>query len=127
MRHRFHAGVGQKRIHYGSVTNPQESAAESGNAATPEVRKEWDTLAEKVRHHRDLYYNAQPVISDAEFDELFQALQRLEEKYPQLKVPESPTVEVGAPTPESSAFADVEHPQQMYSLDNVFSPEEMSD
>ncbi|SQG64520.1 NAD-dependent DNA ligase LigA [Corynebacterium renale] len=127
MRHRFHAGVGQKRIHYGSVTNPQESAAESGNAATPEVRKEWDTLAEKVRHHRDLYYNAQPVISDAEFDELFQALQRLEEQYPQLKVPESPTVEVGAPTPESSAFADVEHPQQMYSLDNVFSPEEMSD
>lgn len=129
MRRRPYAGRSRerKRIDYILVTTPQDSAPETGTAASAEVRQQWDDLAQQVRRHRDLYYNAQPVISDAEFDELFQALQELEEQYPDLKVPDSPTVQVGAPTPETSAFADVEHPEQMYSLDNVFSPEEMAD
>ena len=37
-----------------------------------DVRRLWDEIASQVRHHRDLYYNSQPVISDAEFVELFQ-------------------------------------------------------
>ncbi|OEY23386.1 DNA ligase (NAD(+)) LigA [Corynebacterium sp. BCW_4722] len=89
-----------------------------------DLHREWDELAEEVRRHRDLYYNGQPVISDKEFDELFQKLTKLEEAHPELAVPESPTKEVGA-APTDSAFADVEHPERMMSLDNVFSEDEM--
>ncbi len=92
----------------------------------PDLLREWDELAEEVRRHRDLYYNGQPVISDKEFDELFRRLQALEEEHPELAVPESPTKEVGA-APTDSAFADVQHPERMMSLDNVFSEEEMRD
>ena len=84
-------------------------------------------MADEVRHHRDLYYNGQPVISDAEFDALFRRLQELEEEHPELAVPDSPTKEVGAPTAASSAFADVTHLERMYSLDNVFSAEELAE
>lgn len=90
-----------------------------------EVRRLWDDIASQVRHHRDLYYNSQPVISDAEFDELFQRLVKLEEEHPELAVPDSPTMQVGAPT--NGAFADVEHLERMMSLDNVFSEAELRD
>ena len=90
-----------------------------------DVRRLWDEIASQVRHHRDLYYNSQPVISDAEFDELFQRLVRLEEEHPELAVPDSPTMQVGAPT--GGAFDDVEHLERMMSLDNAFSEAELRD
>ena len=89
-----------------------------------DLHREWDELAAKVRKHRDLYYNGQPVITDGEFDELFRRLQKLEEDHPELAVPDSPTKEVGAPATDT-AFADVTHPQRMMSLDNVFNEDEM--
>ena len=91
-----------------------------------DLHREWDELAAEVRKHRDLYYNGQPVITDAEFDEMFRRLQKMEEEHPELAVPDSPTKQVGAPTADS-AFADVTHPERMMSLDNVFSEEEMSE
>lgn len=90
-----------------------------------ELRRQWDDLAEDVRRHRELYYNGQPVITDAEFDQLFAQLQALEEEHPELAVPDSPTKEVGAPV--SGAFDDVEHLERMMSLDNVFSDEELTE
>ncbi|MEX3505128.1 NAD-dependent DNA ligase LigA [Corynebacterium sp. LK2510] len=92
---------------------------------SPDLRRQWDELAEEVRRHRDLYYNGQPVISDKEFDELFHALEKLEADHPELAVPDSPTMQVGAPV--SSAFADVTHLERMMSLDNVFSAEELAE
>ena len=89
-----------------------------------DLHREWDELAAKVRKHRDLYYNGQPVITDGEFDELFHSLQKLEEEHPELAVPDSPTKEVGAPA-NDTAFADVTHPERMMSLDNVFNEDEM--
>ena len=89
-----------------------------------DLHREWDELAAKVRKHRDLYYNGQPVITDGEFDELFRRLQKLEEEHPELAVPDSPTREVGAPATDA-AFADVTHPKRMMSLDNVFNEDEM--
>ena len=89
-----------------------------------DLHREWDELAAKVRKHRDLYYNGQPVITDGEFDELFRRLQKLEEDHPELAVPDSPTKEVGAPATDT-AFADVTHPERMMSLDNVFNEDEM--
>ena len=94
--------------------------------ALQDLHRQWDELAEEVRRHRDLYYNGQPVISDAEFDTLFRRLQQFEEEHPELAVPDSPTMEVGAPI-ASGAFADVTHLERMMSLDNVFSPEEMQE
>lgn len=91
-----------------------------------DLRRQWNELAEEVRHHRDLYYNQQPVISDGEFDELFHRLQQLEADHPELAVPESPTMEVGAPVAASSTFANVEHLERMMSLDNVFDTEELA-
>ena len=89
-----------------------------------DLHREWDELAAKVRKHRDLYYNGQPVITDGEFDELFRSLQKLEEEHPELAVPDSPTKEVGAPAADT-VFADVTHPERMMSLDNVFNEDEM--
>ena len=91
-----------------------------------DLLRQWTELAKEVRHHRDLYYTGDPVITDAEFDEMFRRLQQLEEDHPELAVPDSPTKEVGA-APTSTAFEDVEHLEPMMSLDNVFSAEELAD
>ncbi|AWB85050.1 DNA ligase (NAD(+)) LigA [Corynebacterium liangguodongii] len=90
-----------------------------------DLQRQWDDLASEVRHHRDLYYNGQPVISDAEFDALYKQLEAFEEAHPELAVPDSPTKEVGAPV--ASGFNDVEHLERMASLDNVFSAEELTE
>ncbi|WP_232241826.1 NAD-dependent DNA ligase LigA [Corynebacterium ulcerans] len=92
-----------------------------------ELRRQWDELAEQVRYHRDAYYNGTPEISDQEFDALFQALQRLETEHPELAVPDSPTLEVGAPVALGSSFNNVEHLERLMSLDNVFDAAELSD
>ncbi|CAB0947923.1 DNA ligase (NAD(+)) LigA [Corynebacterium diphtheriae] len=91
-----------------------------------DLRRQWDDLAEQVRHHRDAYYNHTPEISDAEFDQLFRQLQQLEQEHPELVVPESPTLRVGAPV-EQSSFDNVEHLERMLSLDNVFDAAELDD
>lgn len=92
-----------------------------------QLRRTWNELAEKVRYHRDLYYNQQPEIPDADFDALFRELQDMEDKYPELAVPDSPTKEVGAPIKEQSSFDNVEHLERMLSLDNVFDEAELRD
>ncbi|MFP7365613.1 NAD-dependent DNA ligase LigA [Corynebacterium callunae] len=92
-----------------------------------QLRRTWNDLAEKVRYHRDLYYNQQPEITDADFDALFKQLQQLEKDYPELAVPDSPTKEVGAPIAEQSSFDNVTHLERMLSLDNVFDEQELRD
>ena len=104
----------------------ENNAPATDGTVDKDLLREWTDLAKEVRHHRDLYYNGDPVITDAEFDEMFRALQTLEEEHPELAVPDSPTKEVGAPT-ANTAFADVEHLEPMTSLDNVFSAEELAD
>ena len=96
----------------GSVTNPVD------------LHREWNDLAQEVRRHRNLYYNGEPAIPDADFDALFQRLLALEEEHPELAVPDSPTQQVGA---APSAGEDIEHLERMMSLDNVFSAGEMQD
>ncbi|AGT05233.1 DNA ligase (NAD(+)) [Corynebacterium glutamicum MB001] len=92
-----------------------------------QLRRTWNDLAEKVRYHRDRYYNEQPEIPDADFDALFKQLQQLEEDHPELAVPDSPTMVVGAPVAEQSSFDNVEHLERMLSLDNVFDEQELRD
>lgn len=92
-----------------------------------DLRRQWNELAEEVRNHREAYYNGEPSIPDADFDKLFQSLLKLEEQHPELAVPDSPTMEVGAPTPEESTFANVEHLERLMSLDNVFDDDELAE
>ena len=89
------------------------------------LRRHWKELADEVRHHRESYYNEQPEIPDAEFDKLLRELEELEQKHPQLAVPDSPTMQVGAPVPEESSFANVDHLEPMLSLDNAFDEDEL--
>lgn len=89
-----------------------------------ELREEHARLAEEIRGHRTRYYQeADPLISDAEFDELFRRLERIEAEHPELRTADSPTQQVGEGV--SEAFAPVEHLRQMYSLEDVFSREEL--
>src|ERR1043165_130600 len=51
--------------------------------------------AEVERHNRLYYVEDSPEISDAEYDRLYRELQELEERYPELRTPDSPTQRVG--------------------------------
>jgi DNA ligase (NAD+) len=96
----------------------------TGQVPSGEVREEYESLVEQVRKHRFAYYQEDaPTISDAEFDELFRRLETIEAMHPELVANDSPTQEVGGEV--SSAFAAVEHLQRMYSLEDVFSLEEL--
>ena len=98
--------------------------------AGPDVRRAWEELADEIRDHSSKYYTGQPVISDAEYDELFRRLQDLEAAHPELAVPDSPTQQVGARVDapaDGVAFEPVEHLQRLYSLDNVFDEAELRD
>ena len=81
-------------------------------------------LREQINHHNYRYYVLDnPEVSDAEYDSLMQELRSLEEKYPELITPESPTQRVGAAPVE--AFGVVQHKVPLLSLANVFSNEEL--
>ncbi len=80
-------------------------------------------LREQLNYHNYRYYVLDdPVVSDAEFDRLLQELTRLEEQYPELVTPDSPTQRVGAAPLEK--FETVRHRQPMISLENAFSEAE---
>jgi len=99
------------------------SSAEAG-PAPPEVRRQWRELADEVREHQFRYYvRDAPIISDAEFDGLLLRLTSLEERYPELRTPDSPTQLVGG-AGFATEFTSAEHLERMLSLDNVFSAEE---
>jgi DNA ligase (NAD+) len=91
-----------------------------------DVRHEWTERAEQVRAHQFSYYvKDAPTISDGEYDALFRELNDLEDRYAELRTPDSPTQQVGASF--STDFAPVEHLERMLSLDNAFSPREIVD
>lgn len=99
------------------------SSAEADPVA-PEVRREWRELADEVREHQFRYYvRDAPIISDAEFDQLLRRLEALEERYPELRTPDSPTQLVGG-AGFATDFTSAEHLERMLSLDNAFSAEE---
>ncbi len=98
--------------------------AELPPAPSSELASEAAQLREQLNQHNYRYYVLdQPSIPDAEYDRLMRRLQSLEESFPALRTPDSPTQRVGA-TPLSS-FESVTHEVPMLSLDNAFSDEEL--
>jgi DNA ligase (NAD+) len=86
---------------------------------TETIRKRVEKLREEIEHHNYRYYILdQPEISDAQYDRLMRELEKLEEQYPELRIPNSPTQRVGAPPLEE--FEIVRHTIPMLSLANAF-------
>ena len=101
-----------------------ESAGAQVEAAPPEAREEHKEAAERVEDARWRYYVLdRPTMSDAEFDTLMRRLEELEERFPDLRTPDSPTQKVGGAV--STEFTAVDHLEQMLSLDNAFTTEEL--
>ncbi len=87
------------------------------------IKKRVEQLRKEIEYHNYRYYVLNdPVISDPEYDKLFKELLELEEKYPELKVPYSPTQRIGGEP--AKEFKTRSHSIPMYSLDNAFGIEE---
>jgi len=82
-------------------------------------------LREQIALHNYRYYGLdQPLITDAEYDQLYRELEELEARHPELRTADSPTQRVGsAPLPE---FDEVRHLQPMLSLNNAFDEPEVA-
>jgi DNA ligase (NAD+) len=97
-----------------------------GLMASEAIKKRVEKLREEIEYHNYRYYILdQPEISDAQYDRLMRELEKLEEQYPELRSPNSPTQRVGATPLE--AFEIVRHTLPMLSLANAFDETEARD
>jgi DNA ligase (NAD+) len=81
-------------------------------------------LREQLNYHIYRYNTlGDPVITDAEYDQLYHELRQLEEAYPEFITPDSPTQRVGSDL--SSEFTKVRHPAPILSLSNAFGEEDV--
>lgn len=89
-----------------------------------EAEKRAAELRAVIEKHNHNYYDLDsPTIEDDEYDALMRELRGIEQQYPELSTPDSPTHRVGGTV--SSSFAKVRHEVQMGSLQDVFSEEEV--
>ncbi|MFI2368863.1 NAD-dependent DNA ligase LigA [Streptomyces sp. NPDC018833] len=94
-------------------------AGEQQTALPADVREQHAQLAEQIEEHRFRYYvKDAPIVSDAEFDRLMRELEAIEEEYPALRTPESPSQKVSGDY--ETELTKVEHRERMLSLDNAF-------
>jgi DNA ligase (NAD+) len=88
------------------------------------VRQRITQLRDEINYHAYRYHTLDdPIISDAEYDQLMRELRALEETHPELITPDSPTQRVGAPPLDQ--FEKVIHPIPMTSLGNAFDDADM--
>lgn len=98
----------------------------SNSFSKPEALKKIEQLREDIKYHEKKYYvDNDPQISDHEFDLLMKELQKLEQQFPELITPESPTQRVGEQPIEG--FAPIKHSTPMLSLDNCYNMEELKE
>ena len=111
-----------------STTPAPHGPRDDAEAVPQEARRRWEELAELVERARAAYYDAldaESTTSDAAYDALYRELEDLEAAWPQLRVPHSPTRSVGGG--RAQAFSPVTHAERMYSLQDVFSLEEVQE
>lgn len=98
--------------------------AKSKSAIPEKTRTRVDALRSDIERHNRLYYQeAQPEITDREYDLLLRELEELEERYPDLRTEESPSRKVGEERAEG--FEEIEHTVPMLSIGNSYSPDEV--
>ena len=109
-------------------TDPERAAWLTGgrrgrrrSSATASAPSSWPRCIDE--HQYRYYVLDAPTVSDGEYDALMRELEALEEAYPALRTPDSPTQRVGGTY--STQFAPVEHLERMLSLDNVFADDEL--
>jgi DNA ligase (NAD+) len=95
------------------------------NGPDDAARQRHAQLSVEITEYDHRYYVLDsPVVSDGEYDALMRELRALEERYPGLRTPDSPTQRVAGGV--STLFSPVEHLERLLSLDNVFSGEEFA-
>jgi DNA ligase (NAD+) len=91
-----------------------------------EAHREVEALRNRIAEFRDAYYQRnESLVPDAEYDALERRLAELERAFPEVQSQDSPTQQVGG-TAETRLFDPVTHRERMYSLDNVFSHDELT-
>ena len=94
------------------------------NETPVEARQRHADLSAQITEARHRYFVLDsPTLADAEYDRIMRDLEGLEDQYPELRTPDSPTQQVGGGV--STLFTPVEHLQRLLSLDNSFSAEEL--
>ena len=89
-----------------------------------QARLEIEQLRQEIARHNYQYHVLDaPVISDAEYDQLFRRLLQLEKEHPALATPDSPTQKVGAPPLDK--FRTIQHTLPMLSLNNANDQDEL--
>jgi DNA ligase (NAD+) len=97
------------------VTAPEDAEA---------ARRRHAELSAEINENDYRYYILDsPLVSDAEYDLLMRELRAIEERYTELRTPDSPTQRPGGGV--STQFTPVQHLERMLSLDNAFSDEEL--
>ena len=90
------------------------------------IKNKIEKLREELRKHNYKYHVLDnPEISDYEYDQMLKELEKLEDKYPELKTEDSPTQRVGGEPRDE--FQKVEHSTQILSLANAFDEQELKD
>ena len=90
------------------------------------ARRRITALREELRRHRHLYYvEAEPALSDAEYDALERSLQVLEAAWPAFAEADTPTAVVGADS--DARFPSLPHSRPMLSLANSYEPAEIDE
>ena len=85
----------------------------------PSARERYDELCRIIKHNNQLYYaQAEPEITDAEYDALYRELEQLEAEHPDFVTPDSPTQKVGNDL--TDGFRKITHPRPMQSIDDIF-------
>ncbi len=113
-----------------AVSPSSDAPADSTDVTLPTdvpdgIRQEWAEVAEQATAAQFAYHvKDAPTLSDGQYDALIRRLNELEQAYPSLRTPDSPTQQVGGAT-FATDFQAVDHLERMLSLDNAFSAEEM--
>jgi len=92
-----------------------------------EAHREAAELRDRIGEYASAYYGrSQSLVSDAEYDELMSRLDSIEREFPEVQSQDSPTQRVGGGS-DSNLFAPVVHLERLYSLDNVFAVDELTE
>ena len=90
-----------------------------------DAKKRAEELKPQLQYYIQKYYDDNQVISDNEFDMLMKELKEIEQKYPELITPDSPTQKIGGTI--KKGFEKVNHEVPLQSLQDVFSIEEVEE